>query len=327
MSRMLMIIALLVTGTGCSGTQTFLSTVSVTPPRVTFRTPPQLKANCNWTAVAVTYPPERLTPAACTPTSVPPAEMPTFFEEDDATAQFESSWPDQSATMLAPESQVNASSPDPIGIVHLKDEVTPLADDLSVVHTTQGNSSFIETAVAVSYPSGALIPSPCAPSPAPSTEIVAFFEEDEHTDASSHKVHATSNETCDSVPSKPTSPQNQPVIANAEDDSNPPSVDTSTPSIAPVVTGDTPIAQTALAATPPTTPVRVESPSVQVLPDFSELLNEIRVQRKMIESLQRDLNRERSADLEAIAELEAAVEDLLVDSQATHCELPTHIGK
>jgi len=74
-------------------------------------------------------------------------------------------------------------------------------------------------------------------------------------------------------------------------------------------------------------PVESLSPPVLVQHDLSELLTEIRNQRQLIEALQRDLTRERSADDAAIDELEAAVENLLVQTRTAPLELPTTLRK
>ncbi len=73
----------------------------------------------------------------------------------------------------------------------------------------------------------------------------------------------------------------------------------------------------------PVMPVESLSPPVLTQPNLSELLAEIRNQRQLIEALQRELTRERSADDAAIEELEAAVENLLDQTQTAPREMPT----
>ena len=85
--------------------------------------------------------------------------------------------------------------------------------------------------------------------------------------------------------------------------------------------------ETTLAEARHVKPVESLSAPVQVQPDFSELMTEIRNQRQLIESLQRDLLRERSADDAAIDELEAAVESLLVQTNTAPHEMPTTLRK
>ncbi len=70
-------------------------------------------------------------------------------------------------------------------------------------------------------------------------------------------------------------------------------------------------------------PVESLSPPVLTQPNLSELLAEIRNQRQLIEALQRELTRERSADDAAIEELEVAVENLLDQTQTAPREMPT----
>ena len=74
-------------------------------------------------------------------------------------------------------------------------------------------------------------------------------------------------------------------------------------------------------------PVESQPLPVLVQADLSELLTEIRNQRQLIEALQRDLTRERSADDAAIDELEAAVENLLVQTKTAQHEMPTTLRK
>ena len=72
-------------------------------------------------------------------------------------------------------------------------------------------------------------------------------------------------------------------------------------------------------------PVDSLSKPVLLPSDLSELLTEIRNQRLLIEALQRDLTRERSADDADLGNLEAAVEDLLV--KTAQREMPYIIRK
>lgn len=202
MPRNLLILALLVSGTGCSATRPPLSTIVVTPPELSFRQLPR-GDSWHWTAVAVTYPSGSLIPAPCAPLPVRPVELVTCFEEDERPAPRSPSGPVPSVTTVVPVPPVNVLAPAPPTLVHLENTTSPQSAHLSV------------------------------------------------------------------------------------------------PSVASVPSGITPIVLTA------------------------SLLTKIRNQRQLIEALQRDLTRERSADDADIEELEAAVENLLVHTQTAPREMPT----
>jgi hypothetical protein len=336
MSRSLLILALLASGTGCSSTRSILSPIVVTAPKLSFR---QLHRGdaWQWTAVAVTYPSESLTPAPCAASPVHAVEPVTFFEEDECHAP------------LSPSGPVSALPT----IVHLEDATGPQSIDLpepSISPVTSEVVPSIQTGIAVMHPSGFSTPAPCEPSPIFPVDLVSLFDVDESPAALS--------------PSGPAPAP--PARAHLEEGTSPPSV----PSVASAPLETTPVIQMPSTSTFPATPDRVESlppmeahwkPTARIAPlspaetstaiccdqdettppevhqalpqavlvpsDISDLLAENRNQRQLIEALQRELTRERSADDVALEELEAAVEDLLVLTQNTPGETPSNSRK
>jgi hypothetical protein len=102
MLRPLLILVLLVmSGTGCSGTRPFLSPVVVTLPGLSFRRLPT-EESWRWTAVAVTYPSGATTPAPCGPSPVCSAEPVTLFEDEVPDSQLAPSAPLPVVTALTP---------------------------------------------------------------------------------------------------------------------------------------------------------------------------------------------------------------------------------
>lgn len=198
------------------------------------------------------------------------------------------------------------------------------------------------TSVSVTYPAETWTPAPCAPSPICPVEEVAYFED---------KELPAPQTICEPVPSTsitsiPPAPLPTPAIVNLDCATSQKPIDLTAPRLGcGPVEMVMPIIQAAAVSMPPDTGVQLESlpqatvtqpcdqavvASLEVLPDaaqaqalaplqadLSELLSEIRQQRQLIEALQRDLARERSADNSEIQELEAAVEDLVALTQSS----------
>ena len=102
MLRPLLILVLLVmSGTGCSGTRPFLSPVVVTLPGLSFRRLPT-EESWSWKAVAVTYPSGATTPTPCGPSPVCSVEPVTLFEDEVPAAQLAPSDPLPVVTALTP---------------------------------------------------------------------------------------------------------------------------------------------------------------------------------------------------------------------------------
>jgi len=331
MSRNLLILALLLSGTGCSVARPLLSTIVVTPPRLSFRQLPRGES-WNWTAVAVTYPSESLTPAPCTPSPVRPAELVTFFEKDERPAPRSPSGPAPSVTTVVPVPLVNVPASAPSAIVHLENATCPQSAHLTVPSVTSQPlkiTPIVQTAVAVTHPSKPLDPPACAPSPVRTVELAMFIEDDERP-----------------APRSPSRPVPSVTTIVLVPQVNLPAPPVRVESIPPTDSNWKPVTRIALVTPTQTStemrcdqddPTRPEvrqvmpvgslSPPVLVQHDLSELLTEIRNQRQLIEALQRDLTRERSADYAAIDELEAAVENLLVQTRTAPLELPTTLRK
>lgn len=333
MSRNLLILALLVSGTGCSATRPLLSTIVVTPPRLSFRQlPREDSGGDSWhlTTVAVTYPSETLIPAPCAPSPVGTVELVTFIEEYERPTRQPPSGPVQAETTVDSVPPVHVPASAPSALVHLENTISPQSAHLlapSVEPVPLGITSNIQASVAVTYPSGSLIPPACAPSPVPLVQLVTYFDEDEHPAPWFPSGPVPAVTTVVPVP---------PVHVPAP----PVQVESPTPTesnwkpatriavVSPVQTS-TAIRcdqdETTLPQVHPIIPVENLSTPVPMQPDLSELLTEIRNQRQLIEALQRDLSRERSADDSAIEELEAAVENLLVHTAQR--EMPTAVQK
>ena len=303
MSRNLLILALLVLGTGCSATRPLLSTIIVTPPKVSFG--PRTRGDAwHWTAVAVTYLSESLIPVPCAPSPVRPVELMTFVEKNDHPAPQSPSDPVPSVTAAVPVPTFSVPALAPPTIALLDGASSPLSAHLpvpSVVPVSLAPSPMVQAAIAVTYPTGSLTPPPCSRSPVRTVELVTFVEED--------------------VCPAPWSP---PLTESEWKQS------TGVSLVSPVQTG-TAIRYDQDETTRPEAhqvlPVEPLSPPVLVQADLTELLTEIRNQRQLIEALQRDLTRERSADDSAIDELEAAVENLLVQAQTAPSVTPTTMRK
>lgn len=278
MSRNLLILALMVSGTGCSATRPLLSTIVVTPPKLSFRQLPH-EDSWHWTAVAVTYPSESLTPASCAPSPVRPVELLTFFEEDERPAPRSPSGPVPSVTTVIPVPPVNVPAPAPPSIVDLENATSPPSVHLpipSVAAVPLGITPIVQTASTSTLPAPPVrveSPPPTESNGKPATRIALV------------------------------SPVQTSTAIRCDQD------ETTLPEVRQVM------------------PVESLSPPVLAPSDLSELLTEIRDQRQLIEALQRDLTRERSADDAAIEELEAAVENLLVQTQTAPRELPTTLRK
>ncbi len=322
MSRNLLILALLVSGTGCSATRPLLSTIVVTPPRLSFRQMPREDLR-HWTAVGVTYPSESLIPAPCAPSPVHPGELVAFFEEDA---------PSLTPVVSAPPVDPALTAP---AIVHQDTTSRPESAHLpvpSVAPVSTEITPIIQAALAVSSPSEALTPLACAPSPVRPVELVAFIEEDNRLSPLSlsgpvpleitSMVQTASTQTTSSstLPAPPVRLESPPP---SESDWKP---TTSVALVSPVQ--PSPVigfdqAETAFPEDRPVMPVESLPQPVIVPSEISDLLAENRNQRQLIEALQRDLTRERSADDAAIEELEAAVENLLVHTETAQRELPT----
>ena len=269
MSRNLLILALWVSGTGCSATRPLVSNIIVTPPRLSFRTLPPGES-CDWTPVAVTYPSGSYIPDPCAPSPAPPAELATLFEEDEPLGPPTPNEPFPAVTMVVPA---------PPAMVHYDEETSPQSVSLPDPNDAADPS---EITPLVQAASTATFPDPPAPVEPPSP-------------TESHWKPATG-------------------VALVSSDQ------TST-------TIQCDLDETSLTESRQVMPVESLSPAAPVPSDLSELLTECRNQRQLIESLQRDLARERSADNAAIDELEAAVEDLLVHTKNAESELPTTLRK
>ena len=369
MSRKLLILALLVSGTGCSTTRPLFSTLIVTPPKVSFR---QLPREDAWrlTAVAVAYPSESLAPLPCAPSPVVPVERMTYFEEDERHASLFPNGEVPSGATVVPVPSVHVPAPAPPTIAHLEHATSPQSEP-NVSPVPLMITPIVQTAVVATSPSGSVTPPPCAASPERPLELVTFCEADGRSAPQSPSGPVSSGATVVPVPSAPALL----AIVHPRNATSPQSVYLRMPSVASVPLRITPIIQTASTETLEVPHVRVESPPpteliwkpatvvslespvqtstanrcdlegatradarpvlpvdslsppVMVPPDFSELLTEIRNQRQLIEALQRDLTRERSADDAAIDELEAAVENLLVQTQTAPHKLPTTLQK
>ncbi len=352
MSRHLLILVLLVCGTGCSATRPRWNTIVVTPPGLSLRQLP-CEDSRRWSAVAVTYPSESLIPAPCAPSPVRSVELVTYLAEDHSHAPLSPSGSLPAVTTVVPVPPVPVPAPAPPAIVHLEDATRPQLAHLPVSNhepVPWGGTSMIQTAVAVTSPSGTLSPPACGPSPVRPVQLVTCVEEDERPAPRSfsgsvpavttvipdppvpvpasapptivHLDNATSPVSMSTLPAPPVRVESPPTIASNWKPT------TSTALVSPVQTTST-IRSDQDATTPPQVrhviPVEFPSPPVLVQADLSELLTEIRNQRQLIEALQRDLTRERSADDAAIEELEAAVDNLLV--QTTQHELPTTLRK
>ncbi len=407
MPRNLLILALLLSGTGCSATRPLLSTIVVTPPRLSFRQMPR-EDSWHWTAVGVTYQSPALIPAPCAPSPVRSMELVTFFEGDECLAPLSPSGlaPAVTTVVLAPP--VSAPAPTAPAIVHQETTSRPESAHRpvpSVAPVPTGITPIVQAAVAATSPSEALVPLACSPSPVRPVELVAFIEEDDRPSPLSPSelvpsvtpvvpvlptiVHLDNATTLQ--PALRLIPSVAPVLlgerqetvsrsrtrqSSVSGDSRESLTTSATvSSLLPLALEITPMVQTASTSTLSAPPVRVESPSpsesdwnpttrvalvspvqtspvircdqaetalpevrpvmpVESLPqpvlvpsDISELLAEIRNQRQLIEALQRDLTRERSADDAAIEELEAAVENLLVHTETAQRELPTTLRK
>ena len=326
MPRNLLILALLVSGTGCSSSRPLLSTIVVTPPRVSFRQLSREDAS-HWNAVAVTYPAESLIPAPCSPSPIRSVELVTFFEEDECPAPPSPSGPIPSVTTVVPVPPVNA--PALPTIVHIENATSLQSAHLpvqSVALLPIEITPLVQTAVAVTYPSGSLLPSPCAPAPVRPVEMAAFFQPDNHTTPRSSRgpVPSPIVQTASTLLAPPVRMESPiPTESHWKPATRIAFVSPTQTSTAMRCDQD----ETTLAEARHVKPVESLSAPVQVQPDFSELMTEIRNQRQLIESLQRDLLRERSADDAAIDELEAAVESLLVQTNTAPHEMPTTLRK
>ena len=269
MSRNLLILALLVSGTGCSATRPLMSNIVVTPPRLSFRTLPS-GDSCDWTAVAVTYPSGSLIPDPCAPAPAPPVELATLFEEDEPLTPPSPSEPFPAVTMVVPA---------PPARVHFDEETSPQSVNLPVPNDAAVPSEITPLDQTAST---ATLPDPLAP-------VESLSPTEAHWKPATGVALVSSDQTSTAIQCD--------------------------------------LDETSLTESRQVMPVESLSPAAPLPSDFSELLTECRNQRQLIEALQRDLARERSADNAAIDELEAAVEDLLVQTKTAECELPATLRK
>lgn len=291
MSRNLLILVLLtMSGAGCSATRPLLSTIVVTPPRLSFRHTPS-GDSWHWTAVAVTYPSELLIPAPCSPSPLSPIELVTYFDEDECLAPLTPNEPVPDATAVVPVPQISPTAP-----VELVSVPAPIQQP---------------SPAPVDY-------DPASVSPADALGPVALVDATTPTQPVTSILPVTSEITpvaqTNSTSKFPFSPIRVELPASIEACFTP-------------ATGVSPASASISSANPPSQAVVASMEVIQdaathslvspvpVQIDLSELLTEIRQQRQLIEALQRDLMRERSIDNAEIEELEAAVENLLVQSK------------
>jgi hypothetical protein len=299
MSRSLLILVLLtMSGTGCSATRPLLSTIVVTPPRLSFRHTPS-GDSWHWTAVAVTYPSELLIPAPCAPSPVSPVELVTFFDEDECLAPITPSEPAPVATAVVPVLQISPTAP-----VELVSASAPIQqpspapvdhDPSSVLPTDALGSVALVGATTPTQPATSIVPVTSEITPVAHTNSTSKFP------FSPIRVELPAPIEVGFTPASGVSP----VSA---------SISSANPHSQAVVASMEVLQDSA--------PHSLVSPApVQI--DLAELLTEIRQQRQLIEALQRDLMRERSIDNAEIEELEAAVENLLVQTKTVPQETST----
>lgn len=303
MPRTLLILLIItMSGTGCTASRPLFSRVVFTPPKLSIR---QLPSNRqlpskerSWTAVAVTYQTDVMAPIPCGPTPTILTEPVTFLDEvnsDTAPATEEAAtFSVSSVTVDSGQSlPVDHTANTPTSVMKVDSPYlfpTPQQHlDNSVDTLPDNKSAFTVTTPTTATPS----------------------------------IVQTAATTLNPLPCAPVTPP--PAM---ESDWRP---TTRIPNVTEESTDPIPQNTTISSEVRPSQPITplppIASPNAQMHIDLTALLTEIRQQRQLIETLQRDLLRERSADNAAMDELEAAVDHLLVQTQNALGELPATLQK
>lgn len=304
MSRHLLTLSLLMWMTGCSSTRPILSSIVVTPPSISFRQT-VLRQTVHresgpWTAVDVEYPNMLLAPAPCSPSSDHPVEL---VDSVDRSMPYDTDMTPLS--LPCPESAIPITAPVMIvrhqAMVHPAvvslDQVADLSSDQSALLACEPSpvvpALLNQASVSVTYPAGTQAPCPCSPGTVAELAVTTS----RHVQQISH---ADNGELSGPQLDSPINSSWKPVTRIASVNSTQSSTSIRCDQVPRPSINDGHTSE------------RDMVPHASVSAEIVELMTEIRLQRQLIEDLQRDLKRERLADDSAIDELEQAVESLLV---------------